>query len=365
MVFFVLLLVPGVVGLLFYLFSDARITGKEFALMMAVQVVVAGISAGIIYYANTHDVEIWNGRVTKKTREEVTCSHEHCCAWTTYTYACGKSTCSGVRCSGYCKDHPFDVDWPVYTSLGERIEIDRLSRQGLEQPPRWTTAIVGEPSSTEHSYENYIKAAPDTLFRRTQKQIASLPPYPDRVYDYYRSQSFYPIGLTVFNAAVWNKELNEVNAKLGKSKQVNIFVVPVLNKPRDYFYDLETAWLGGKKNDVIIVAGVNADLQYQWVEVMSWTKSEILKVTIRDELMVEGVMNPQVAVPAIEDLVQKHFVRREMKDFEYLKSSITPTPNEWFVSLLLGIGVAVIMGIVCHKHDLFGEERFRSWPRRF
>jgi hypothetical protein len=365
MVFFVLLLVPAVVGLLFYLFSNARITPKEFALMMVVQIVVAGASAGIIYYSNTHDVEIWNGRVTDKKREIVSCTHQSCCSWGTCSSGSGKNKTTYRCCKRYCDDHPFDVDWPVYTSLGERIEIDRLSRQGLEQPPRWTTAIVGEPSSTEHSYENYIKAAPDTLFRRSQTQIANLPPYPDRVYDYYRSQSFYPIDLTVFNTAVWNKELNEVNAKLGKSKQVNIFFVPVLNKPRDYFYDLERAWLGGKKNDVIIVAGVNADLQYQWVEVMSWTKSEILKVTIRDELMVQGVMNPQVAVPAIEDLVQKHFIRREMKDFEYLKSSITPTTTEWFISLFLGIAVAVIMGVVCHKHDLFGEERFRSWPRRF
>lgn len=362
MVFLILFFVPGLVALCFYLFGGTRITPKELVLMMGIQAAVAGISAGIIYWSNTHDVEIWNGRVTDKQSERVTCAHPYCCAWTTYTYKCGKSTCTGTKCSRWCKHHPYDVDWTVYTSLKERLEISRIDWQGVNEPPRWTQVVIGEPSSTEHSYENYIKAAPDSLFRRTKRDIAKMPLYPDKVFDYYRSNSMFTYGLSIDNIKDWNADLNEVNAQLGQNKQVNVTMVVVKNQPHDYFYDLEHAWIGGKKNDFIVVASVDENLRYQWVAVMSWTKNEMSKIVVRDELMLQGVLDRQQAVPVIAQAVNEHYVRREMKDFEYLKSSITPSATGWTVSLLIGLILQIALGIFCHKHDLFNEERpYRRW----
>lgn len=366
MVFLVLLAVPGLVALGFYLLSGTRITSKEFALMMGAQVVVAGISAGVLYWSNTHDVEIWNGRVTQKQSERVTCTHEHCCSWGQCCSGSGKTRSCHTCCKGYCKDHPYDVDWAVYTNLNERLEISRLSRQGLEEPPRWTAVIIGEPSASEHSYTNYIKAAPDSLFRHTERQAAQLklPPYPDTVFDYYRSNSVFPYdGLNIGDLRDWNAALNEVNADLGKKKQVNALLVLFRDKPQDFFYDLERVWIGGKKNDFIVVASVDENLHYQWVQVMSWTKSEMAKIAVRDELMGQGVVEKTGVVPAIAKAVNDHYIRREMTDFEYLKSSITPSVTGWVVSLLIGLIVAIVLGIICHMHDLFNEE-FYSRRRR-
>lgn len=357
MVFLILFVVPALVGLGLYLVGT-KITAKEFGVMLAVQAVVAGASVSIIYYKSVADVEAWNGRVVAKKQERVPCAHSYCCRTVTYTYKCGKSTCTGTRCGGYCNHHPYDVDWAVYTSLNERIKIARIDWQGVGQPPRWSAVVVGEPTSTSHHYENYVKAAPDTLFRKSaaQTEKPNLPTYPGRFYDYYRLDHFYPIGVDVVDAAHWNNDLAQVNAELGSRKQVNVLLVPVLDKPREWFYSLERAWIGGKKNDVIVVASLNRDHSYQWVEVMSWTKNPLVGIVIRDELMAQGTLDRTAAVPAIRKAVDDHFVRREMKDFEYLKSSISPTVSEWLVSLFIGLFVAVLMAFLMHRHDLFNEE---------
>lgn len=356
MVFLVLFVVPALVALGFFLFTKSSITLKEFLVVQVPgQAVVAVISALVIYHSNTSDTEAWNGRVTAKKSERVMCSHTYCCGYS--TYQCGKSTCT--RCSSWCRHHPYDVNWAVYTSLGERLNVSRVDWQGAREPPRWSAVRVGEPSTTAHHYENYIKASPDSLFSRTDAQVRKMdmPPYPGSVYDYYRYDHFVPLGMAVEGHKRWEALLSELNADIGKANEVNVLLVTVPCWDRGRFRDLERAWLGGKKNDVIVVASVDERLGLKWVEVMSWTKNAMMGITIRDELMGHGHLDPDHAVPVLRNAVATHFVRRPMADFKYLKASITPTTLQWALSLIVGLLVAVVLGIVCHTHDLFKEER--------
>ena len=48
-----------------------------------------------------------------------------------------------------------NYDWVVKTAIGERIEIQRVDRQGVREPARWTSVQMNEPTSRTHSYENY------------------------------------------------------------------------------------------------------------------------------------------------------------------------------------------------------------------
>jgi hypothetical protein len=358
MIFLILFAVPAVVALGFYLFGGKKITPRELILMLGVQIIVAGISAIVVYCNSTLDVETLNGHVVRKASEHVSCEHDYeCnCSESCSTDSDGEESCTQTCMT--CYEHSYDVDWAVYTSFSERIEIDREDRQGLDEPPRWTLVKVGEPVSRPHIYTNYIKAAPDSLFRRTAEDVknAKMPAYPTGVYDYYRYDHLYPIGVNIPDGEVWNSDLAALNDQYGSAKQINILFVPVYNQPHEWYYDLERSWLGGKKNDLIVVASLAPDGAYRWVEIMTWSTEPMVKIALRDALMSQEHLDRLRAIPAISDVVQRYWVRRPMKDFEYLKASVTPTPVEWVICLIVGLLTAFAVAVYCHKNDVFNEE---------
>lgn len=361
--FLIVLLIPLVVSLCSFVFSDG-ITWKEFLVQVAVQLVIAGSSSGIVSCVNTRDTETWNGRVANKYSQHVSCSHSYPC--NPYPCNCNsKGQCS--TCWNTCYDHLYDVDWVVQTSNDETVDIDRVDRQGIYQPPRWTAVQLGEPTSLTHSYDNYVKAAPGTLFRHqglVEKYASSIPEYPQQVYDYYRLNHLVTVGLTLVDSRDWNVSLSELNAKVGKQKQANVIVVLVKDMPDDYFYALEEAWIGGKKNDVILVVSVDAALKPQWAAVLCWTTNELFKVKLRDDVMADAAISREILVQQLHENVTHYFERKPMKDFEYLQSSATPTLTEWWVCLGIGFLSAVGLAILFHFKDVFDEENKHAFKNR-
>jgi len=362
MAFFILLGIPLVLAVLGFILLKG-ITWKEFVLQMAAQLLVAGCSAAAIYTSNTTDTEIWNGVVTSKERDRVSCSHSYECHCRTVTecYGSGKNRhCSPRRRCQTCYEHSNDWNWNVQTSLNETITITRVDRQGVHPPPRWSEVRRGEPTASEHSYTNYIKAAPDTLFRHQglrEKFKGLIPTYPEEVHDYYRLRRLVLVnGATVQDPEAWNDALSVVNGKIGHRKQANAVLVLAKGVPADYFYALEEAWIGGKKNDVILVVGVDAQLKPRWALVMAWTLNELFKIKLRDDIMALPVLTKDNVVGALETNVSRYYKRKPMADFDYLQASITPTTTQWLLSLMFGLLVAGALAYFCHRNDIFNED---------
>lgn len=370
MVFLLLLLIPLLIAGGFFVFTKKMITWQEFLVHMGIAIVVAGISTAIMYFSNTHDVEVWGGKVSKKERQKVSCKHDYCCQ---YCESCTTDSKGNQSCSQYCcrtcYDHPFDVDWSYWTTDDGHGRIARLDRQGLKEPPRWTQIVVGEPSASSHRFENFIKAAPDTLFTQqglVEKYKQSLPYYPGKVYDYYKINRLVTVGVGISNPRLWNELLMEANGALGSSKQVNMGIVLVKSKPRDYFNALRQYWLGGKKNDLFLVASVDGSGEIEWADVMAWTTDKVAEVSVRNAALEIGSINePEKLIEAMASAVEKDFVRKPMKDFEYLSSSITPSTLQWVISMIINILISIAAGVVFFKNDFQegGSERFRY--RRF
>jgi len=360
MPFLILFIIPALVGMIAFRFSSG-ITPKEFALQMVAQAVVAGLSVWAIYSANTSDTEVLNGVVVSKRKVRVHCEHSYKCHCHTVCSGTGKKRSCHEKCS-ICYEHPFDYEWQVYSSIDRSSEIDRVDRQGLDEPPRWTVARVGEPYSAEHGYTNYLKAAPGSLFRRqglAEKYEGNLPDFPAQVTDYYRYQPLVLVnGARVDSVGVWNQGLAEMNGRLGSRKQVDIVLVLVRDLPQEYFYALEQVWIGGKQNSVVLVIGVNAALMPQWATVMSWTTNEMLKVFLRDVVMDIPVLDREVLFRRLEQSVNDYYQRKPMSDFEYLASSIAPTPTQWGISMVVGLLVCIGLSWVMHRYDVFGDEDF-------
>lgn len=356
MVFLCLLIFPVLVALGFFIFGKHTVTWKEFLAHLTAQCIVAGISIGVIYHSNTHDVEVWNGRISAKKRVRVSCGHSYSCNCVTSCTGGKTSTCTTI-CQT-CYEHSYDVDWRVYTDIGERFNISRVNRQGTHEPPRWTAVNIGEPYSSTHSFTNYIKASPGTLFRKQgllDKYKGKLPKYPQRIYDYHRLDRI--VDMAGLNVKSWNKDLSEVNADMGPKKQANIILVFTKDQPLDFFHALEQHWLGGKKNDIIIVLDTDGKDVIQWVRVMAWAQNKLFQVKLRDELQDIKKIDKENIFSTIRKVVSSDFKRKPMKDFKYLKSNITPSKTQWIVSMVLGLLVSIGLGIFFVKNDIT-ERRF-------
>lgn len=353
--FFILPLLIAVGGYVFGL----RVTFKEMLLQIVAQSAIVGAICCAIYYSNTWDQEIWNGRVAEKVRERTFCEHSYPC--NCRSVSCGKD-CTTTVCDT-CHEHLYDVDWIVRTTNRESLNIARVDRQGVNEPPRWSAVRIGEPTAQAHSYENYIKGAPDSLFRLQGKPDPATPnpDYPGRVYDYYRLDRFVQVGVSLPDARDWNDALSEINAELGHKRQVNIVVVVARSQPRQWFKILERSWIGGKKNDVVLVLSVDDAQKIEWAEVMAWTDRAYFKVKLRDEVLSIGSLNRQKVLGAIGASVDGLYVRKPMSDFAYLRSSVTPTTGQFIFGLIMAVLAALGLTAVMHQNDVFGDEPVRQY----
>lgn len=365
MIFLSLLAVPFLIALGFFFFTKRTITWQEFLAHAAISVVVAGISTAILYWSNTHDVEVWNGHVTSKKRVEVPCSHDYCCG---YCESCSTDSKGNTSCHQYCCHtcyyHPFDVDWRYNTTDNGTSEINRVDWQGINEPQRWTKVVIGEPSASLHSYKNYIKASPDSLFSQQgleEQYKGSLPNYPGNVYDYYRINRLVTVGVSLPNAKQWNQLLMRENDREGAKKEVTMGVVVVKHKPQDYFYAIQQHWLGGKKNDLILVVSVDDTQKIEWAQVMAWTQDKVAQVSVRNAVLDVGtISDPEAVVMAMSKAVDKDFVRKPMKDFEYLASSVTPTSGQWLLATIINVLLSIGLGLFFHFNQ-FTEDSYSGY----
>jgi hypothetical protein len=354
MIFLSLFAVPLLIALASYVIFGSKISPKELALWLAIQAVFTLAAVGILRYRDAADIEVWNGRIAAKSRDVVSCAHAYPC--NCHPVSCGKN-CTSVHCD-ICHLHAYDVDWDVRTSNGEGVEIDRVSGdlQGTTEPPRWTSVKIGEPTSLTHSYQNYVKAAPDSIFRgQGEDPKEQTPGYPSGVYDYYRLDHLVQFGLSVPDAKEWNEGLAQIDADLGKAKQVNVVLVLAAGKPHSWFRVLERRWIGGKKNDAVVVVGTEGTT-IQWAEVMAWTDHAYYKVKLRDELLAIGKLDRQKMLDAIAQTTAKEYVRKPMEDFAYLRASVTPTRGEFITAFVLSVLLSVGLAWFFEENDVFGDE---------
>lgn len=361
--FFSILGICLVVTTISYFFSGGGICWKEVLLMIGIQTVVAGISAAISYHASMTDDEIWNSKVVNKTQDRVSCSHSYCCRHGTCGSGKNKYTC----CKSTCYRHPYDFDWNVRAENGERWEISRIDSQGTIMPPRWNIVQMGEPTASEHSYDNFIKAASGSLFRRegaVEKYQRFLPQYPGDVYDYYRLSRLVLVnGAQVPDSQYWIDDISKLNSEIGQKTQSNIIVVVVKGLEPDFYYALEQHWLGGKKNDVVLVMNLDAARKPTWVQVMAWERNDIFKIKVRDELIAKETVERWDVYNVLSRNIVKYHQRKPMADFEYLTASFTPSVTHWVVTTIIGLLISIGLSVYFHHNETFPG--YRSYTRYY
>ena len=351
-----LLAIPcAIAGIAAYKFK-ATITLQEFALMLGLACTVAVGGFFLARWGAMQDIEHWNGRITAKDHGSQKCCHcRQVCDTCPSKDSQGRTTTTSCNCREVCS-HSSDYYWSLEVSTGDDVSIARCESNPFNVPSAWTKAYVGEPASVPHTYTNYLLADPDSLLMSVADEslLARVPAAIPQVHSFYKVDKVVSDGVRI--PPGWQQGLLEMNADLGKGKQVDVILVVTDNPDPTYAQAVEAKWLYGPKNAVIIVVGVPFDSPtFEWVRVVSISKVESLKVALRDGLKGKRLDDPEGGVAFIRQAIMSKFERTPLAEWEYLASAATP--STWVLVLLyiLVTGGTIGLAVWMHREDVFAR----------
>lgn len=300
------------------------------------------IFVGFFYFFAVSDTEIHNGYITKKVRDHD--SHQE-------SYSCNCSTDSkGNTSCQTCYRTVYTVDWYLKTTIGNiHIDSDESYYPTVYLTPNpniYANAVIGEMCSTENRFVNYVQAAKNSLFNTEKYKIQvkeSLPVYPE-LYGIYKIKTVLNVNTKV-DVSEYQKLLNEKQKVLGNSKQVNIIVVFVNTVNKNYKYALEKHWIGGKKNDLVVIIGTTDSKTIEWADGFTFGLSagnKLLLTEITDSL-IRRELNAEYVINTITSHTEKSFKRKPMQDFKYLAKEIEP--SKWQMIFLFIFQLALNIGV--------------------
>ena len=340
------------------------INWKEMGLQLVIPVLLITIVVALGRYGQTADTEVWNGQVIAKHRDHDYWLESYQC--NCVSVSCGKD-CTTQVCQTCFRDH-YTVDWYLESTIGKiRLQyMDRTSKSVYKKPdpPQYTAAYKGEPCSKEVGYVNYIKAVPDSIFNYAKG--STLEGFIDLVPEYPQVHSWYKIdrvlAADVPDVSAMNKRLGEHLRTLGPEKEANIIVVIANTADQTYRHAIEEAWLGGKKNDIVVLIGASNYPTIDWVDTITLGANmgnSLMTVTMRDEIMKHKTLADGVAViDTVASVVGDLFDRKAMDDFKYLEDEIEPPLWVIILALILGIGGSLGLTLLFHRESFFESRRY-------
>lgn len=328
------------------------ISWKEMVLNIVIVCLMTTAVFQIGKYGQTQDTEIWNGKITGKDRKHDHYTTSYCCAFN-----------KDGMCTSTCYNDHYTVEWSARSTIGKiRLQyLDRGSKSvyNTKDPAIYTNCKVGEPASQEHTYTNYVQAVPQSLFHDdsslAEQYAAKIPRYP-RVYGKYKINRVLNVDSKVSSSTVstLNTDLNNILRELGPLKQANIVVILTEIDDPSYRYAVENAWLGGEKNDIVIMVGLDGD-KITWVDVMTWalnSGNELFHVTMRDGIMGMKTLSPTTFTPFVAKTVLKLYDRPHMKEYEYLADEIDPPTWVFIVAWLISILGSFVLTLIFRRTDI-------------
>ena len=161
-------------------------------------------------------------------------------------------------------------------------------------------------------------------------------------------------------------ELQRINARLGASKQVRIWVLLFRDKPLSIGLDQQAHWCGGNNNEFVVCINLNNRDKPTWVHAFCWHPdgsgtNDVARINVRDHIMTHPErFQIGEAVKYIGDQVHYQWKRKSRDELLYLDIDV-PT---WVcvVGPLLGAVSLAGLGwfVVNNQH----EEGNVYYPRR-
>lgn len=361
-IFFIIFMTVVAIGAPFILkfIFPHKITWKEVGVSITASIVISLLSS-LVLIQGMYSIELWHGEVTDKRQVKVSCDHSYQCNCRTTTDSNGYSS---TTCST-CYEHSHDYDWRVFTTI-DNINIKRIDRRGVKEPPRFTSIQKGDPVTFEKLYIDYIKNS-NSIYNTAQNDIEHpfnnlLPNYP-RVQDIYNVslvRSTYNIDRSILDNI--NNEIREHLKTLGRARQSNVLFI-ITDQDQSFAQYLKDEWNNGRKNDTVIVVGTDGtSTKISWSFVFSWSKNKMVEVSLRDDILaINDIIKYEEIGKAINKNISLYFERESIADYKQLMLERTVSGWGIFFVLLLQIVGNGLVAYYMYANDI----TVRKVSRRF
>ena len=354
---------------------------KEFAIQSGATLLYVSLIFTLLFSTTTDlmDTEFWNGQVSKfeyyeEWDEEVTYQESYECGTSKNPRTCYRTKTRIDHHSPY---------WKILTTNDETISINRSEYRVASNQFghkeinlfRSNQVSFGDgnkfvsypniiiPTSVAHNYTNLVTAAKDNVIHTKVSQevitqltkVGKLREYPRQYSDQYGATKLNRIIDTTGKTNVGEllKRLNSFSATHGSSKQVNP-IIYITDQDRTFKAALEQYWNKAKKNDIVLILGLDGDM-IAWSDVIAWTNNSDFIVDCGYEFDTFKINDFDKIVGRFSNLIIKSYERKPMEEFAYLKENIT---LEWYWQALVLLG-NIIMSFFIMRYMLSNYERKR------
>jgi hypothetical protein len=369
-VFYIIALLPIIVGLGFYIFS-IKFSIIDWLITAGASFLLAGIFHIMSYYGLTTDYETWSGQIIQA---------KHSAAWLEYyEYAVYRTehyteteyyTETDSKGRSHSKSREVDKTRQVFdhwepttenhddsyswvTSFNTTFGIDRNTYFYIAKQFNNNHSVPGDRTVFSHhnsrmiggdpndyiadnttgwiqpvtqivSFENRIKAS-NTVYnfvKPTEEEQKFLFQYPANN-DMYHSNRVMGEARKTISDLAWD----QMNSRLGPVKKVNVIIIGFNSANSMLGQEQEALFLRGKKNDIVLCYGDG------WTKVFGWTEHTEVLYRLSD-ILVSNKIDENI-IPLIETEIKADYVIKPWKQFKYI--SINPPPMYYlyyFITLI-------------------------------
>lgn len=284
--FYLIALIPAILGLILYFFNN-KINFFEWLWGTVIGFVIAAIMHLCAYTGMTSDMEIWSGQVSSVVRYPFWIEEYQVAIYRTehHTIRVKNSSGNGYHLEPYTDRHfshyetrhrnhneyfvknvSFGTDarefhinaseyQDVVNKFGNQVDTIPQKKSGFDggdpniyQCHNKTGFII--PAAITKSWSNKVKASPSSFSFEKVPEKAPVYEYPQCLDTWHSDRLLGDAGVKINTFA-----FDQLNAKLGPKKEVNIIIVGFNNADSKLGKLQEAKWVGGKQNDVVICYG--------------------------------------------------------------------------------------------------------------
>lgn len=232
--------------------------------------------------------------------------------------------------------------------------------------------------TTEKTYENKLQACatvydfekiPDSI--ATKKELYAYPPI-----KYFEQPSLLgfeklEIPMSYKRYVEINNKFKHINGRLGKSKQVKMFLLVFKDESQSVAHLQQNYWQGGNKNEIVICVGYDSKTKnLSWVRAFSWCVDKRIEVELREDIMELGKLtneNLDTLYTIIKNDIILHFNRRHFKEFNYLNVDVPDSAYTWsMVWTCLITAASFLLGYkVAYDTNDYQQQQSNRFRRRY
>jgi hypothetical protein len=173
------------------------------------------------------------------------------------------------------------------------------------------------PVTDTRTWYNKVKCCPSVFSYAPVPKTIKIFPYP------LSKDPFHSVRL--LGTAAGSVDLlafDQMCARLGPVKKVNVILVGFGNQGSQMSHYQEAAWVGGKKNDLVLCFGGDP-AKPDWTYCFGWTEHSITKRNLETIALQNGVTTN--SLPLFENEIRANYLIKDWKKFDYL----TVDPPGW------------------------------------